>query len=129
MSGGDHRWFKRSTGKKRPMTRDTHKIIIIIIIIIIINLVVDVSIETNLVFLPQSCTSCFARPGHAVPRNSPKQIVLVFHAAMFKVFFKSSGRIYCVHPSMTMQVSQVEKPAKFLVEIVPVHQRCETLAH
>jgi hypothetical protein len=29
VSGGDHRWFKRSTGKKRPVTRD---IIIIIII-------------------------------------------------------------------------------------------------
>jgi len=24
MSGGDHRWFKRSTGKKRPVTRDIH---------------------------------------------------------------------------------------------------------
>ena len=22
LSGGDHRWFKRSTGKKRPVTRD-----------------------------------------------------------------------------------------------------------
>jgi len=36
VSGGDHRWFKRSTGKKRPVTRDSH--IIIIIIIIIINI-------------------------------------------------------------------------------------------
>ena len=24
MSGGDHRWFKRSTGKERPVTRDIH---------------------------------------------------------------------------------------------------------
>ena len=24
VSGGDHRWFKRSTGKKRPMTRGIH---------------------------------------------------------------------------------------------------------
>ena len=24
VSGGDHRWFKRSTGKKRPVTRDIH---------------------------------------------------------------------------------------------------------
>jgi len=32
MSGGDHRWFKRSTGKNRPVTRDIHIIIIIIII-------------------------------------------------------------------------------------------------
>jgi len=24
LSGGDHRWFKRSTGKKRPVTRDIH---------------------------------------------------------------------------------------------------------
>jgi len=22
VSGGDHRWFKRSTGKERPVTRD-----------------------------------------------------------------------------------------------------------
>jgi hypothetical protein len=42
MSGGDHRWFERSTGEKRPATRDDdddnkNKIIIIIIIIIIIQ--------------------------------------------------------------------------------------------
>jgi len=24
LSGGDHRWFKRSTGKKRPVTGDIH---------------------------------------------------------------------------------------------------------
>ena len=24
LSGGDHRWFKRSTRKKRPVTRDIH---------------------------------------------------------------------------------------------------------
>jgi hypothetical protein len=24
LSGGDHRWFKRSTGKERPVTRDIH---------------------------------------------------------------------------------------------------------
>jgi hypothetical protein len=24
LSSGDHRWFKRSTGKKRPVTRDIH---------------------------------------------------------------------------------------------------------
>ena len=24
LSGGDHHWFKRSTGKKRPVTRDIH---------------------------------------------------------------------------------------------------------
>ena len=24
LSGGDHRWFKRSTGEKRPVTRDIH---------------------------------------------------------------------------------------------------------
>ena len=24
LSGGDHRWFKTSTGKKRPVTRDIH---------------------------------------------------------------------------------------------------------
>jgi len=28
VSGGDHRWFKRSTGKKRPVTGDIHTIII-----------------------------------------------------------------------------------------------------
>jgi len=33
VSGGDHRWFKRSAGKKRPVTRDIQRIIIIIIII------------------------------------------------------------------------------------------------
>ena len=37
LSGGDHRWFKGSTRKKRPVTRDIHIIIIIIIIIIITN--------------------------------------------------------------------------------------------
>ena len=39
LNGGDHRWFKRSTRKKRPVTRDTTTTIttIIIIIIIIIN--------------------------------------------------------------------------------------------
>jgi hypothetical protein len=38
LSGEDHRWFKRSTREKRPMTRDnnSNKNIIIIIIIIII---------------------------------------------------------------------------------------------
>ena len=30
LSGGDHRWFKRSTGKKRPGTGDIHIIIIIV---------------------------------------------------------------------------------------------------
>jgi hypothetical protein len=24
LSGGDHHWFKRSTRKKRPVTRDIH---------------------------------------------------------------------------------------------------------
>jgi len=33
VSGGDHCWFKRSTRKKWPVTRDIHIIIIIIIII------------------------------------------------------------------------------------------------
>jgi len=37
VSGGDHRWFKRSTGEKRPVTRDIHIIIIVVIIIIIIH--------------------------------------------------------------------------------------------
>jgi hypothetical protein len=32
LSGGDHCWFKRSTRKKRPVTRHPHGIIIIIII-------------------------------------------------------------------------------------------------
>jgi hypothetical protein len=36
LSGGDHRWFNRSTRKKKPVTRDIHIIIIITIIIIII---------------------------------------------------------------------------------------------
>jgi hypothetical protein len=36
LSGGDHCWFKRSTGKKRPVTRyNNNKNNIIIIIIII----------------------------------------------------------------------------------------------
>jgi hypothetical protein len=38
LSDGYHRWFERSTRKKRPVTRDTHINIIIIIIIIIITL-------------------------------------------------------------------------------------------
>jgi hypothetical protein len=35
LPGGDHPCFKRSTKKKRPVTRDNNNIIIIIIIIII----------------------------------------------------------------------------------------------
>jgi len=31
LSGGDHRWFKRSTRNKRPVTRDIHIIIIILL--------------------------------------------------------------------------------------------------
>ena len=50
--------------------------------------------------------------------NCPKQIVF-FHAAMFKMFFKSSGRIYCVHPSTTLEVSQEAKPVKILMDVVP----------
>jgi hypothetical protein len=38
LSGGDHRWFKGSTGEKWPVARD--KIIIIIIIIIIIAIII-----------------------------------------------------------------------------------------
>jgi len=37
LSGGDRLLSKRSTGKKRPVTRENNNIIIIIIIIIIIN--------------------------------------------------------------------------------------------
>jgi hypothetical protein len=49
LSGGDHRWFKRSAGKKRPVTRDNNNnnnnnIIIIIIIIIIISVSSPVSL-------------------------------------------------------------------------------------
>jgi len=36
VSGGDHCWFKSSTGKKRPVTRDIYIIVIIVIMIIII---------------------------------------------------------------------------------------------
>jgi len=39
VSGGDHRWFKRSTGKKRPVTRDIHLIIIMMMMIIIIIII------------------------------------------------------------------------------------------
>jgi hypothetical protein len=45
VSGGDHRWFKRSTGKKRPATRDIHIIIIITIIIIIIIIIITIIIN------------------------------------------------------------------------------------
>jgi len=39
LSGGHHRWFrKRSTGEKRPVTRDNNSNITIIIIIIIITM-------------------------------------------------------------------------------------------
>ena len=37
LSGGNHRWFKRSTTKKRPVTRDIHIILIIILIIVRLN--------------------------------------------------------------------------------------------
>jgi hypothetical protein len=29
LRGGEHRWFKRSTGEKRPVTRDNNSVIII----------------------------------------------------------------------------------------------------
>ena len=42
MSGGDKGWFKRNTGKNRPLTRNNNNnnIIIIIIIIIIVGCLV-----------------------------------------------------------------------------------------
>jgi hypothetical protein len=36
LSGGDHRWFKRSTRKKKPVTKETSKIILLLLLIIII---------------------------------------------------------------------------------------------
>jgi hypothetical protein len=49
VSGGDHRWFKGSTRKKIPVTRNIHIIIILIIIIITITRSVDTmtSQDTN----------------------------------------------------------------------------------
>ena len=35
MSGGDKGWFKRNTGKNRPLTRNNNNNIIVIIIIIV----------------------------------------------------------------------------------------------
>jgi hypothetical protein len=49
LSGGDHRWFKRSTRKKRPVTRDIH--IIIIAIVIVVTLDVAPSSPSNFSFL------------------------------------------------------------------------------
>jgi hypothetical protein len=41
VSGGDHRWFKGSTGKKRPVTAENIIIIVVIIIIIIIIIIIN----------------------------------------------------------------------------------------
>jgi len=38
LSGGDQRWFKRSTRKKRSVTRDNKNMMMVIIIVIIISL-------------------------------------------------------------------------------------------
>jgi hypothetical protein len=46
---------------------------------------------------------------------------LTFYAAMFKIF-KSSGKMYCFHPSMTVLVSQGEKPVKMVMEFSPPPQ-------
>jgi len=39
VSGGDHRWFKRSTGKKRPVTGDIMIMMMIIMTMIIIIII------------------------------------------------------------------------------------------
>lgn len=45
----------------------------------------------------------------------------VFYYAMFKIVVKSWGKmyVYCAHLSVTIQVSQDEKPAKILTELLP----------
>jgi hypothetical protein len=49
LNGGDRRWFRRSTGEKRPVTRDNNNNnnnnIIIIIIIIMIKLFICTKIQ------------------------------------------------------------------------------------
>ena len=64
LSGGDHRWFKRSTRKKRPVTRDIHIIIIIIIIIIIMQCTVTI---------PYLCFKTIYR-SHLQTTRNPKEI-------------------------------------------------------
>jgi hypothetical protein len=49
LSGGDHRWFKRSTGKKMPVTRDIRDTIIIIIIMAGIKHTIKVNTEPLIV--------------------------------------------------------------------------------
>ena len=51
LSGGDHCWFKRITGKNRPVTRD---IIIVIIIIIIMMMMMMMMIMGVLWHINQS---------------------------------------------------------------------------
>jgi len=36
VSGGDHRWFKRSAGKKRHVTGDIHMMMMMMMVIIIV---------------------------------------------------------------------------------------------
>jgi len=47
VSGGDRRWFRRSTRKNRPVTRDNKNKIIIIIIIIGIAIPDDSNVNTK----------------------------------------------------------------------------------
>jgi len=38
VSGGDHRWFKRSTGKKRPVSKDIHIVLLLLLLFAAIGL-------------------------------------------------------------------------------------------
>jgi hypothetical protein len=49
LSSGDHCWFKRSTRKKRPVTRDIHIIIIIIIMMMMITIIMTITTTITLV--------------------------------------------------------------------------------
>jgi hypothetical protein len=42
LSGGDHPWFKRSTRKKRPVTRDDNNNNSIIVIILVVSFMLGI---------------------------------------------------------------------------------------
>ena len=86
MSGGDHRWFKRSTGQKRPVTRDIHPYRIIIIIVII---------EAKYIF-PNDMTAIASFLRYMFP----KCILITPHCIIYRVAQKN---IYIFYSSISLE--------------------------
>jgi hypothetical protein len=66
LSGGGHRWFKRSNRKKKPVTRDNDNNIIMIIIVTIsfIHIFLRQTMSLRDTMLQLFCRSCLWRPYH-----------------------------------------------------------------